>query len=69
MYIGINTDRHDIAVILPALEKDKVWARVLDTSYPDETDIMEEGKEETLPSQKRYIIPANSMVLLMSKNK
>lgn len=69
LYIGINTDRHDIAVILPALEKDKVWARVLDTSYPDETDIIEEGKEETLPSQKRYIIPANSMVLLMSKNK
>ncbi|MCR5612192.1 glycogen debranching protein GlgX [Treponema sp.] len=67
LYVGINTDRHDLTVILPALENGKVWARVVDTSYPDGEDITDEGKEESLLSQRRYIIPANSIVVLTSK--
>ena len=66
-YIGMNTDLHDTAVILPTLENGKVWARVLDTSFPGVEDIVEEGKEEVLDAQRRYIIPANSIVVLASK--
>ena len=66
-YIGMNTDLHDTAVILPALENGKVWTRVIDTSFPGIEDIVEEGKEEELTAQRRYIIPANSIVVLASK--
>ena len=66
-YIGMNTDLHDTAVILPALENGKVWTRVIDTSFPGVEDIVEEGKEEELTAQRRYIIPANSIVVLASK--
>lgn len=69
VYFAVNTDRHDLTVILPSLDNGKVWARVLDTSYPDGEDIMENGTEEVLQSQRRYVVTTNSFVVLVSKNK
>lgn len=67
IYIAINTDRHDLTVILPSLENGMVWARVLDTSYPEGEDIMEIGNEEILQSQRRYVVTTNSTVVLIGK--
>ena len=67
IYIAVNTDRHDLTVILPSLESGMVWARVLDTSYPEGEDIMEYGNEEILQSQRRYVVTTNSIAVLISK--
>ena len=67
LYVGINTNRHDTTVILPTLENGKNWSRVVDTSFPGGEDILELGKEEVILTQRRYIIPANSIVVLCSK--
>ncbi len=67
LYFAMNTDRHDVNVILPSLEHGYEWVRVADTSFPSGEDFVEEGKEEALASQKRYILPSNSAVVLISK--
>lgn len=66
-YIGMNMDIHDITIILPSLEKGKVWKRVLDTSYPNTESVVDDGKEENLFDQRHYIIPANSIIVLAGK--
>lgn len=67
IYVAINTDRHDLTVILPSLDNGKVWTRILDSSYPEGEDITEYGKEEVLQSQRRYVVTSHSVVVLMSK--
>lgn len=68
IYVAINTDRHDLTVILPSLDDGKVWTRILDSSYPDGEDITEYNKEEVLQSQRRYVVTSHSVVVLMSKS-
>ncbi len=66
LYFAINTDTHDMNLILPSPAEGKVWARALDTSFPDGEEILEEGKEEILGAQNRYVIPAKSYVILVA---
>lgn len=63
-YLAANTDTHDMNLILPTPEDGKLWARVVDTSFPAGEEVAQEGKEEVLQVQNRYVIPANSFVLL-----
>ncbi|MBO4547180.1 MAG: glycogen debranching enzyme, partial [Treponema sp.] len=65
-YIAANTDSHDMNLILPTPESGRLWARVVDTSFPAGEEVAESGKEELLQIQNRYVIPANSFVVLMS---
>ena len=62
----MNMEKLDRVVILPPLPSDRSWRRVADTSVLPPEDIFEFGDEEILPSQKRYIVPAESIVLLLS---
>lgn len=69
IYIAVNTDKHDINIILPPCQPNCKWVRVLDTSFPEGEEIASEGNEEVLISQCRYVLPAASFVMLMSKSK
>lgn len=66
-YIAANPDRHDIVVTLPHLAPGKAWYRAADTSIDDLEAVTEIGNEEPLHSQTRYVVPAGSMVVLISK--
>ena len=67
-YIAANSDRADVMVTLPTiLDESKKWYRVADTSIEDDDAIVPEGKPEQLPSQNHYVIPANSLIMLMAK--
>ena len=68
-YIAANTDTHDMNIILPTPEDGKVWARVVDTSFPAGEEVAESGAEEVLQVQNRYVIPSNSFVMLMAVRK
>ena len=65
-YFAINMDSQDCVAMLPPLPADRSWRRVIDTSAAAPEDICDSGDEEILPSQKRYIVPAGSIVLLLS---
>ena len=64
-YVAINTDKYDLTITLPTIEKK--WYRVIDTSCKSPDDILEEGCEELLQHQGRYVLPADSFILLISK--
>lgn len=66
-YIAGNTDIYDVTVTLPSAPKGKKWYVVADTSVAGDETACEDGKEVLLPEQKRYILPAGSFVILMSK--
>ena len=66
-YIAANTDRHDVVVSLPSTVDGKKWYRVADTSIDSLDAIMMPGSEEELRAQSRYVVPANSMIVLISK--
>lgn len=66
-YIAINTDNHDVTIIIPSLPSDKAWFRVLDTSFEPGKDICSPGDEGILSSQKKYVLPADSFVVLQTK--
>ena len=51
-------------LILPTPDCGKLWARVVDTSFPAGEEVAQEGKEEVLQVQNRYVIPANSFIML-----
>lgn len=65
-YFAINMNSQDCVAMLPPLPADRSWRRVIDTSAAAPEDICDSGDEEILPSQKRYIVPAGSIVLLLS---
>ena len=66
-YVAANTDKHDVNCQLPTLTDGKKWYRVADTSIDAEDSICEEGKEELLHAQSRYIVPGNSLVVLIAR--
>lgn len=66
-YIAFNTDIHDKTLTLPIPTIGTKWYRVADTSIDDETCILTPGNEETLNSQDKYVLVANSTVVLMSR--
>lgn len=68
-YVAGNTDIYDVTVTLPTLAKGKKWYCIADTSVTDEKyeKFISEGKEELLNSQQRYVLPANTFVILIAK--
>ncbi|MCI5644421.1 MAG: glycogen debranching protein GlgX [Treponema porcinum] len=66
-YVAGNTDIYDVTITLPSPHKGKKWYLAADTSIEGNDCIAEPGKEECLSEQKRYILPAGSFVVLMSK--
>lgn len=64
-YIAVNTENYDLTITLPTIQKK--WYRVIDTSLASPNDILEEGCEEFLEEQKRYVLLSNSFILLMTK--
>jgi isoamylase len=66
-YIAINTDIHDMTVILPPCSPGRSWFRAVDTSIEDGSAALESGNEEALRSQERYVLIANSVIVLISK--
>ena len=66
-YIAANTDIKDIMVKIPTPLGQKKWYLVADTSIPGADAIAEDGKEELLREQEHYVIPSNSLIVLVSK--
>lgn len=64
-YIAINTDIHDKTITLPLPSAEKKWYRTIDTSM-EENEILI-GNEEELKSQEKYVLLANSIIVLISK--
>ena len=67
-YIMFNagTEVHNFKVV-EAFNK-KPWFRVVDTGLPSPNDILVEGDEKPLASQRAYKVKARSMVILISKD-
>ena len=66
-YIAANTDRQDIMVTIPTPLPNKKWYLLADTSDDSENSLMEEEKLEQLREQEHYVIPANSLIILIAK--
>ena len=79
-YIASNMDIYDLTISLPSLPEGKKWYLVEDTSIETSTYTsidtgLDEGfaenpaeiKYEKLYAQKRYVLLANSTIILMSK--
>jgi isoamylase len=66
-YIAFNTDIYDLTLMLPSPAEGRKWYRIADTSLDTPDDICESGKEELLVEQLRYVLLADSLVLLISK--
>lgn len=64
-YIAFNTNNHDLTLLLPPVAQNQSWVRVVDTSFESGNDDIE--KEGVLSSQRNYVLPANSSVVLMCK--
>lgn len=67
LFLALNTDFHDMLVILPALKALKQWYLLADTSIEGENSILPIGKEEPLENKTRYVVPQDSFVILISK--
>ena len=66
-YVATNTDIYDLTITLPALPQDKKWYLVADTAMPSGQDIFEEGREELLTEQRRYVLISGASVVLIGK--
>lgn len=66
-YVAVNTDIHDVTVILPPCSPGRKWFRMVDTSIEDNTAALYAGQEEALYSQGRYVLIANSVIVLIGK--
>lgn len=66
-YVAFNTDIHDLTVTIPAPSPGRVWFRAVDTSIENDASATATGAEEALASQDRYVLPANSIIVLLSK--
>lgn len=66
-YIATNTDIYDLTITLPATRENHKWYRLLDTCLDSPEDILEEGKEELLVEQRRYVLVAGCSIILISK--
>jgi len=67
IYFAINTDIYDLTVTLPSPAGGNVWYRIADTSIDGEDAVRKQGDEELLKEQYRYVLPSDSLVLLISK--
>ena len=66
-FIIFNASLHDVTVTLCPPLPGKKWFRAIDTSYDSPHEILEEGKEELLANQKKYVILSRSSVVLISR--
>jgi Type II secretory pathway, pullulanase PulA and related glycosidases len=66
-YLAFNTDIYDLTLVLPSLPDGKKWYRVADTSLASPDDACDAGKEEALGEQHRYVLLADTFVLLISR--
>ncbi|MCR5724951.1 MAG: glycogen debranching protein GlgX [Treponema sp.] len=66
-YIAFNTDIHDITITVPIPSVNREWYRVVDTSVAGDDAALDAGQEEKLVVQDRYVLPANSTLVLISK--
>ncbi len=66
-FVAANTDRQDAMVKIPTLSDSRKWYRVCDTSIEDDTCILDVDSAEDLMSQARYVIPGESMIVLVAK--
>jgi glycogen operon protein len=67
-YIMFNSDIDIQNFALAGPPSKKVWYRVVDTGLPAPNDILSQGNEATLLSQRHYSVKARSIVILMSKD-
>lgn len=66
-YFAINTDVYDVTLTLPHATGGNVWYRALDSSIEGQDSICEDGKEEFLSEQQRYVLLSDSVLLLIAK--
>lgn len=66
-YFAANTDIYDITLKIPNAPKNKKWYRIVDTSICGENSILPEENAELIPEGNRYVLPANTYLLLISK--
>ena len=66
-YLMFNSSNHDITVTIPPSMGSKKWYRVIDTSIEEPNDFLSNGEEEFLQNQTRYILPARSSAVLLSR--
>ena len=67
MLFRSNTDIYDLTVTLPSPAGGNAWYRIADTSIDGEDAVRKRGDEELLNEQHRYVLPSDSLVLLISK--
>ena len=67
IYFAINTDIYDLTVTLPSPASGNMWYRIADTSIDGKDAVRKCGDEELLKEQYRYVLPSDSLVLLISK--
>ncbi len=67
-FIMFNSSTKDITVRLCPPPKGTRWFRAVDTSYDSPLEILEDGSEDVLFDQKKYVILARSSVVLISRN-
>ena len=66
-YLMFNSSTHDITVTIPPSIGNKKWYRVIDTSIEEPNDFLPSGEEEFLPNQSKYILPARSAAVFLSR--
>lgn len=66
-FVAANNDIYDLTVTLPPLSNGKKWFRVADTSFESPDDILENGNEEILNEQRRYVLVSGSSIILIAK--
>lgn len=66
-YIAFNMDIHDVTVTVPQCSAGRQWFRMVDTSIDKPTSALLDGQEEPLSMQGRYVVLANSIVVLIAK--
>ena len=66
-YIATNTDIYDLTITLPALSDGRQWYLVADTSLDSPEDMAQQGCEELLREQRRYVLLSGATVMLIGK--
>ncbi|MDE6349531.1 MAG: glycogen debranching enzyme, partial [Treponemataceae bacterium] len=66
-YLAFNTDIHDKTLVIPPPSSGRKWYRSVDTSIAGESAALAAGTEEILDLQEKYVLPANSVLVLVSK--
>lgn len=66
-YLLFNASNRDVTATIPLPPGGKEWLRVIDTSRDSPEDILEPGREERFPGKDKYVVLAQSVVVLISK--